>query len=114
MTKEMRKNKEKYCLFCVQHRALPFCSKDEMLPGCPWADADELPEQSMEDYSDIIICACCGKEKYIPDKQLWTYKRLHHKPGNAYRVDYFCSYSCWRKEEKDREHLRKRLIVDCA
>ena len=106
MTKEVRTNKEKFCLFCVQNRTLPYCSRKEMLPGCPWAEVEDRPENCYFENEAVIFCACCGKEKYIPDKELWTYKKVHKKGGNAYHTDFYCSYTCWRKEDKYLEDMR--------
>ena len=118
MTKEMRENRDKYCLNCVQNRARPFCSKEEMLPGCPWLDAEEQEEEidewAWEADEGIIYCACCGKEKYIPRKSLWTYKKEYKHPGNVSSFDYYCSYTCWRKEEKYLEELQKEGLANCA
>jgi hypothetical protein len=114
MTKEFRENKLKYCMHCLQNRSLPYCNKEEMLPGCPWAELDDVPERCDEEMGGMITCSCCGKKKYIPDRSIWVYKRIHTHKGNAYTVDYYCTYTCWRKEEREREARRRKKLRSCA
>ena len=48
-------------------------------------------------------CQICGKVFYILDGDMWTYKRTE----GGCRV-WFCSYSCFRKDQKTHEPEKKR------
>lgn len=44
-------------------------------------------------YDKTRKCPICGKEYYIPDVEVWVYKRHRSHTGDIY----FCSYKCTRK-----------------
>ena len=47
------------------------------------------------------ICFLCGKDFIVPDRASWLYKiNLYGKNGD--RTKYFCSYSCKRKWEQNK------------
>lgn len=46
-------------------------------------------------------CYLCGKEFIVPDRAAWLYKiNLYGKNGD--RTKYFCSYSCKKKWEQNK------------
>lgn len=47
-----------------------------------------------------IICACCGKVKDLPWGTILTdyaYKKQHGYKSGRPRMEYYCSYTCFRK-----------------
>lgn len=57
--------------------------------------------QSAGEYTRTVICACCGKEIYIPEPRSWVYKLKFLKKNDDIFHLYFCSYSCYRKGSND-------------
>jgi len=55
-------------------------------------------------------CPNCGKEKYIPHPGDWVYKRIV-VDGKSTTIGFFCSWSCYRKWEKEHP-LKKTRIYD--
>jgi hypothetical protein len=57
------------------------------------------------------VCKTCGKEFNVLVEQDWVYKRSHEHTAGGYR-DYFCSWSCLRKYDQEREGKKKKSIMD--
>lgn len=55
-------------------------------------------------------CPNCGKEKYIQHPGDWVYKRIV-VDGKSTTIGFFCSWSCYRKWEKEHP-LKKTRIYD--
>lgn len=46
------------------------------------------------------VCACCGKDIYVPYPTKYVYKRMHHTSARNQITDFYCGWNCMRKEEK--------------
>lgn len=53
--------------------------------------------QSAGEYQRSTVCACCGKEVYIPEPRSWVYKLKFLKKNDDIFHLYFCSYSCYMR-----------------
>ena len=55
------------------------------------------------------VCPICGKQFIIHDLQDYTYKMTLNKKD----IQYYCSWTCYRKAEKERESkgLRWRRVL---
>lgn len=46
---------------------------------------------------NLFRCSVCGKFIYIPNCELWAYKRMLHIPHHSAVRQWFCSWGCMRK-----------------
>lgn len=43
-----------------------------------------------------MVCPICNKTFWVADMAQYVYKKDWHKKNSKY----YCSYGCWRKDEK--------------
>ena len=58
-----------------------------------------------ENWLNSKICPVCGKEFHVLYPQAWGYKRNTGK-----NKLYYCSWSCMRKEETERNEMKKLTL----
>lgn len=51
------------------------------------------------------VCPICGKDFFVPDSDVWAYRRCNSERSKASQYKFFCSWTCFRQYEK--EHPRK-------
>lgn len=48
------------------------------------------------------VCPICGKQFYVPDRMTYAYRRVKTTVRGKYlRTCYFCSWHCFRIDEKE-------------
>ena len=57
------------------------------------------------------MCPICGKMFAVPDRTDYVYKRIRNTHKTNKTVIYFCSWTCYRKDEKKRE--KRRTVHGC-
>ena len=62
----------------------------------------------MYEYNELMKkCPICGKVFYVPDRVSWVYReRVYSRGGD--KTTYFCTWGCFRKNEKDVEEERRK------
>lgn len=54
------------------------------------------------------ICPCCGRPKFVPTAD-WVYKEKRiTKSGKYEGIDYYCSYTCYRKSARKFKNERRK------
>lgn len=53
-------------------------------------------------YGFTYKCASCGKEFWVADPSQWIYKN-----ANSFKM--YCSYTCYRTWQKERESKQKNI-----
>ena len=58
------------------------------------------------------VCACCGKNIYIPEEITgYIYRRQHNAAVENTIIDYYCGWNCMRKTEREVERIYKKIGV---
>lgn len=58
------------------------------------------------------MCPICGKMFQVGDRTGYVYKRIRNNHKKTKTVSYFCSWTCYRKDEKER--AKRRTVHACG
>ncbi len=108
--KSFPKFQKEFCKFCRENRALAYCTEEAKCPDCPWKGKEPLVRYPGDD--TMKICACCGKNIYIPEEMSgYIYRKQHYTSAGSVITDYYCGWNCMRKEEKEVDRLYRDLNI---
>ena len=57
-------------------------------------------------------CPVCGKDFWLSDASMWSYKKPRRGKNKSMHPLYFCSWTCMRKWEKDNPMRRSSTYWD--
>ena len=99
-----------FCPFCRENRKLPYCKEEVRCADCPWKGKE--PEVAYPGDLTMKVCACCGKNIYIPEEITgYIYRRQHNAAVENTIIDYYCGWNCMRKTEREVERIYKKIGV---